>query len=75
MKKWVTQITAVDPVTGQLAEYAGPHVEAVSYAAAIQYCQTHELGYCRVIGEFVSEERSDLEAVKVEVIKIDIRDN
>jgi hypothetical protein len=55
MKKWVTEIRAVDPLTGKLKTYGGPYIEAATQEDAERFCQTHGLGYCRVVGQLVAE--------------------
>lgn len=53
--KFVTEISAFDPQTGQLCTWAGPDVEAESAEAAAEFCQQNGLGYCRIAGEWVDE--------------------
>ena len=54
MKRWVTEIRAIDPVDGELKTWGGPNVPGLTFGMAEQYCREN-LGYCRVIGELVSE--------------------
>jgi hypothetical protein len=56
MKLWETIITAVDPITGCLTRYQGPHIEAFTPSLAHQYCQTNGLGYCKITGERIVSE-------------------
>lgn len=55
MKKWTTEIMAVDPCTGDLTKWQGPHIQAPTITDAEIYCQENGLGYCKVIGQLVSE--------------------
>jgi len=55
MKKWVTEILAIDPVSGQLKTYGGPHIDASTWEEATRFCQTNGLGYCRVVGQLIAE--------------------
>lgn len=50
---FATEIRAISPVTGELTLYAGPHIEAISFAMARYYCENNGLGYCTVIGEIM----------------------
>lgn len=55
MKKlYVTEIRAIDPITGEMKTWGGPHVPGISFADAREYCRKN-LGYCKVIGELVAE--------------------
>jgi len=55
MKKWTTEIRAIDPLTGELATYAGPYIDAPTFEDAERFCQANGLGYCKVIGQLVAE--------------------
>ena len=55
MKLWVTEIIAIDPLSGELKKYGGPEVRGINAQAAWDYCQQNGLGYCRVQGELVAE--------------------
>lgn len=56
MKKWVTEIQAIDPHTGRgLITWCGPEVPGLTLKHAEQYCQQNGLGYCKVIGELIAE--------------------
>lgn len=48
--KWLTTITAIDPRTGELKEWAGPSVNAPTRRLANQWLQTNGYGYCKVLG-------------------------
>lgn len=54
MKLFITTIQAIDPLDGELKEWSGPKVEASTWEEAEQKC-IDNLGYCRVVGEFVRE--------------------
>ena len=47
---WLTEIRAMDPQTGELADWCGPRIEADSYEEALNYCNSNCLGYCKIIG-------------------------
>ena len=36
---FLTSILAIDPLTGELTDFAGPDIEADSFDEAIEYCQ------------------------------------
>lgn len=55
MDKYITEITAVDPVDGNIKRWMGPYIEAESFDAAQQYCVDNGLGYCLVTGRYVDE--------------------
>ena len=55
MRMWVTEIKAIDPITGELKLWSGPNVPGINYEDAERYCQQNELGYCCVLGELVAE--------------------
>lgn len=55
MKQYVTEIRAIDPLTGDLKRWVGPNVPGESFEDAARYCQENGLGYCEVTGEFVGE--------------------
>jgi hypothetical protein len=55
MKQWVTEIKAISPNHGEIAVYGGPNVPGLTLTHAQQYCEENGLGYCRVIGELISE--------------------
>lgn len=52
---WVTEIQAIDPLTGVLKTWFGPNVPGINQEDAERYCQQNGLGYCAVIGELVAE--------------------
>jgi len=47
---WITEIRAVDPLTGELTDWCGPRIEADSFEEAENYCNTNGLGYCKIVG-------------------------
>jgi hypothetical protein len=55
MRKWSTEIRAIDPRTGELCNWIGPTIDAPSWVLAQRYCDRNELGYCRVAGELIGE--------------------
>ena len=56
MRKWYTEIKAVDPKTGHLLTWTGPNIEAPSQQLAQEYCETRGMGYLRVTEHWVIEE-------------------
>lgn len=54
MKWFVTEIKAIDPLTGELKTWCGPHVPGIDFTDAERYC-AENLGFCKVIGELVAE--------------------
>lgn len=54
MRMFATKIRAIDPETGEMETWEGPHVPGISIADAKDYCQNHGLGYCEVYGELVA---------------------
>jgi len=55
MKKWVTEIKAIDPMTNEPKKWMGPYITAPTMEDAIEYCQKNGLGYCKVTGQLISE--------------------
>jgi len=55
MKKWVTDIMAIDPKSGELKKWCGPEVPGISLKDAEFFCDNNGLGYCKVIGELIAE--------------------
>lgn len=55
MRLWVTKITAIDPMSGELCEYIGPNVPGINWDDAEDYCQQNGLGYCAICGELIAE--------------------
>lgn len=55
MKHFSTKITAINPLTGDLTEYAGPIIPAPSKKLANEFCQEFGFGYCEVNGELIAE--------------------
>lgn len=55
MNHYVTEIRALDPLSGRMKIWCGPNVPALNYAEADRYCQENGLGYCMVVGELIEE--------------------
>ena len=55
MKKWVTEIRAIDPTDGEIKRYSGPWAFGDTLAEAVRYCQENGMGYAMPVGEFVEE--------------------
>lgn len=55
MLTFITSIQAIDPRDGELKEWAGPNIKAISFEDAERYCQENGFGYCKVIGVLVTE--------------------
>jgi hypothetical protein len=55
MKIWLTEIKAICPIRNELITWCGPNVEAFTHSLAQEYCYTSGLGYCKVVGELISE--------------------
>lgn len=55
MKAYLTEATLVCPTTGDLLTYRGPNAFGISFEDAQDYCERNGFGYCRVIGQIVSE--------------------
>lgn len=56
MKKFITEIRALNYATDSFELWAGPTIEADTIEEAKEYCVNNGLGYCKVIGEQLSEE-------------------
>lgn len=54
MKKWVTEIKALEAATGQMKKWCGPNVEAPTHELAQDWCDNN-MGYLKVVGELVCE--------------------
>lgn len=54
MKKWVTEIRAIDPSDGKLKSWQGPHVDANTKEEGEEWCRKNA-GYLSILGEFVGE--------------------
>lgn len=55
MRKWTTKIHAIDPFSGELCWWCGPHIDAPSASLAQDYCNNNGMGYCVVDGELIME--------------------
>jgi hypothetical protein len=54
MKKWVTELKAIDPRTGELKKWCGPEVDGPTAELAQQWCDENQV-YLKFIGELVAE--------------------
>jgi hypothetical protein len=62
MNLYTTKIMAIDPMDGQLKEWAGQHIEALSFSHARAICRT-QFGYLEVTGQLqmeIDEETGDV---------------
>ena len=55
MKYYTTELEAINPLTGELTHFCGPHIPAISWSAAENFCQEHGFGYLRVTGQLIAE--------------------
>ena len=55
MRYFTTEVDAIDPADGILKTWQGPHVQAISFDGAKQYCNSEGMGYLRVTGILVKE--------------------
>jgi len=55
MKSWLTTITAINPMTGELVDWPGPLIPANSKEEAVKFCLENGYGYCKVMNEFEEE--------------------
>jgi len=65
-KMWTTEIWAIDnkiavrsTAVWNVKKWQGPHVPGTTIEDAQRYCDTHSLGYCRVVGELIAEGEMD----------------
>ena len=56
MPLYCTTIYAISPSHGEMTEYCGPHINAISPAMARQYCEENGLGYCHINGDILVAE-------------------
>jgi hypothetical protein len=54
MKIWVTEIKALEAITGKMKTWGGENVEAPTWELAQKWCDENK-GYLKVIGELVAE--------------------
>lgn len=54
MNYYTTELDAVDPVDGRIKTFAGPHIPAISWTKAEEFCQEKGFGYLRVTGQLIS---------------------
>ena len=57
MKKWATEIVAIDPEDGELKTWKGPQILALSREHAESIIKNSGLGFCRLLG--VIDEKSE----------------
>lgn len=55
MNTYVTEIHAICPIRDELVVWCGPNVPGITAKDAQRYCNENGLGYCKVIGQLVSE--------------------
>jgi len=53
MNIYLTEIRAVSPYSKEICIWGGPNISAKTVQEAQNYCNSHGLGYCRVIGKLV----------------------
>lgn len=70
MELYTTTIKAICPKSGELKTYCGQHVPGISFEDAQNYCDTNELGYCKVEGLLVMEIMDDETEIDYEKIKM-----
>lgn len=54
MKKWCTEIKALEASTDEMKTWCGEHVEAPTWELAQKWCDNNK-GYLKVIGELIAE--------------------
>jgi len=54
MRKFTTELRAIDPSDGEIKTWQGPDIDAISFADAQQYCINNGLGYLTVTGILVA---------------------
>ena len=54
MKKWCTEIKALDATSGEMKTWFGDEIEAPSYELAQEWCNNNK-AYLKVIGELIAE--------------------
>lgn len=59
MRKFTTELRAIDPVDGKIKTWQGPHIDAISFDDAQQYCVNNGLGYLYVTGDLIAEVELD----------------
>jgi hypothetical protein len=55
VKRWCTEIKAIDPSDQVMKTWCGPNVPGETEDQARKYCDDNGLGYCKIIGELVCE--------------------
>lgn len=64
MKRWATEIIAIDPADGELKTWAGPQILAWSREHAEHIIQNSGLGFCRLLGT-VEEEIEETDWIEI----------
>lgn len=59
MRKFTTELRAIDPQDGEIKTWQGPHIESVSFDEARRYCDSNGLGYLKIAGVLVAEVELD----------------
>lgn len=54
MKKWATEIKALDAKTGEMKTWCGDNVDAPTWELAQEWCDKNK-GYLKVVGELIAE--------------------
>lgn len=55
MNYYTTELQAINPLTGELRTFCGPHIPAISWTKAEEFCQECGFGYLRVTGQLIAE--------------------
>lgn len=55
MKKFTTNLKAIDPIDREIKTYSGPIIIAKNIIDARRFCKKNGLGYLRITGEFIEE--------------------
>ena len=59
IKKWITKISAIDPIDGELKTWFGPYVDAENIESARKWLDSNGMGYCKLTGEIFVEEHPE----------------
>lgn len=64
MKIWLTEISAIDPLTGKMQRYSGPEIIAPSKLMAVAFVRD-KYPYCKVLGQItrVIKHKDDTETI------------
>lgn len=55
MNYYTTELEAIEPISGELRTFCGPHIPAISWSKAEEFCQERGFGYLRVTGQLIAE--------------------